>query len=139
MYREIELQEIRIRLGQAFSEHVLLRGADVDVTYEAMAGMFNAQMEKRILVNHDGRSRTVRARAEATAVANVEYENKLKPRWVPTFLWNRIKTETLTASKTQTEVAHDTKTYQPAWVFPYAPQLESKLGAPVRILIGDNF
>jgi len=117
----VELNYMKNAVQVAINKSVL---KDMKSYFEDYGDRLVAAIEHKVLYQDSGAPQTV------TATAQARYDKKLKPRWIPKFLWNRIKTEPVVVTEQRSA------RYQPRWIYPENTiDLQNKLGAPVRMLL----
>ena len=116
----LEVQQIGAQALQ--SAHSLDRGDYRYIAERTADGLVHA-ITGKVLAHDSGAPR----RVTATATARAPF--KIKPWWIPRFMWNRIKGDFVPVTVTKSV------TYQPKWIYPESTiDLADKLGQPVRLL-----
>jgi hypothetical protein len=127
MHKEILLEQMRhtSRTGISKSRFDASSASQQSVMVDLMADQLVAHLEKFVLSEQAGDT----VRAEATAKA--WYFQKVKPWWIPTFLWKRIPEQQEVSENTVVERA------TPKWTYPSSNLSFPELGTPVRLLVRD--
>lgn len=122
------VERMQLDMMQVYAQERIAREMIVGVQHAQLAQMVDMVTDSLVYTLH---GYVLKSQAGEMVSRQVSPEfamtRKVKPRWMPTFMWNRLHEELVTEKRKYTMVV------TPEWTYPHATIKVPELGRPVEI------